>query len=143
MSLLERAIELAVQHHKGQRGKRGEPYILHPLYLMMQMEEETAMITAVLHDTIEDTPLTLDQLRDEGFSEPILTALRLLTHEEELPYDDYITRLQGNPLARAVKLADLSHNMDVRRLPRVTPKDQKRIEQYHRAWQQLQGYEAT
>lgn len=138
MSLLERAIELAVHYHKGQQDKQGQPYILHPLHLMMQMQNEAEMITAVLHDTIEDTPLTLNDLREEGFPEAVLTALALLTHDKTVPYLTYIKQIKANPLARAVKQADLTHNMTLQRLPQLTEKDQMRLAKYHRAWQLLQ-----
>ncbi|RMG93870.1 MAG: HD domain-containing protein [Chloroflexi bacterium] len=138
MNLLEKAIKLAVEAHAGQVDKSGRPYILHPLRLMLEMETEEEMITAVLHDVIEDTHITLDTLRKMGFPEKILTALELLTHETaDTPYDTYILTLKTNPIARRVKLADLAHNMDIRRLPEITTKDCGRLAKYRRAWKLL------
>lgn len=135
MGLLEKAIALAVEAHAGEVDKTGRPYILHPLHLMLQMESEEEMITAVLHDVIEDTAVTLEELQAMGFPETVLTALALLTHNTaDTTYEDYITALKPNPLARRVKLADLAHNMDVRRLPTLTMKDWGRLEKYRRAW---------
>ncbi len=138
MNLLEQAIVLAVESHAGQVDKAERPYILHPLYLMLQMETEEEMITAVLHDIIEDTTITLAQLRQMGFPETVLAALELLTHKTaETPYEEYIAAIKTNPLACKVKLTDLSHNMDIRRLPTVTLKDWGRLEKYRRAWELL------
>lgn len=138
MNLLEKAIVLAVEAHAGQVDKQERPYILHPLRLMLQMETEEEMITAVLHDVIEDTSITLAQLREMGFPETVLTTLELLTHKTaETPYEDYVAAIKPNPLARKVKLADLTHNMDIRRLPTLTLKDWGRLEKYRRAWESL------
>lgn len=138
MNLIEKAIVLAVEAHAGQVDKQERPYILHPLRLMLQMETEEEMVTAVLHDVIEDTPITLAQLREMGFPETVLAALELLTHKTaETPYEEYIAAIQQNPLACKVKLADLSHNMDIRRLPTLTLKDWGRLEKYRRAWEVL------
>jgi (p)ppGpp synthase/HD superfamily hydrolase len=132
---LEVAIELAARAHAGQVDKTGRPYILHPIHLMMQMETEQEMITAVLHDVVEDTPVDFDQLVESGFSAPILDALRLLTHSPSMPYQEYIAAIKENPLARRVKLADLAHNMDVRRLPApLSAKDLERLQKYAHAW---------
>jgi (p)ppGpp synthase/HD superfamily hydrolase len=135
MSQLEKAIALAVDAHAGQVDKAGRPYILHPLRLMLQMETEAEMITAVLHDVVEDTAVTLDELRALGFPETVLAALALLTHHTaDTGYDEYIAAIKPDPLARRVKLADLAHNMDVRRLPELTLKEWGRLEKYRRAW---------
>ena len=138
MSLLEKAIAIAVEAHTGEVDKAGQPYILHPLHLMMQMDTAEEMMTAVLHDVIEDTPITLDDLRQQGFPETVLEALALLTHDTaSTSYEAYVAALKPNPLARKVKLADLTHNMDVRRLPEMGMKDFGRLEKYRRAWETL------
>ncbi|MCP4357875.1 MAG: GTP pyrophosphokinase [Chloroflexi bacterium] len=137
MSLLEQAIALAVAAHAGQVCRNGCPYILHPLHLMMQMETETEMMTAVLHDVVEDTAVTFDDLVALGLPEEVLTAVGLLTHDNDTSYRAYIATLKPNPLARRVKVADLEHNMDIRRLPYVRKKDLKRLRKYHCAWQML------
>ena len=135
--LLERAISIAVNAHQGQRQKDGAPYILHPLHLMQQLEQPDAKMAAILHDVVEDTDVTFADLESAGMPETVLAALRLLTHDAETPYLDYIKQIAGNPLARQVKMADLTHNMDVRRLPEITDKDRERLLKYHQAWQML------
>jgi len=137
MSDLERAIEIAAAAHRGDVDKAGQPYILHPLKLMLQFDDLDAMIVAVLHDTVEDSSLTLGDLKQEGFSEAVVTAVDALTSREGESYQEFISRLSPNPLARRVKLADLEHNMDVRRIGSLTPEDLDRIERYHRAWLEL------
>jgi len=143
MSDLETAIRIALDAHAGESDKAGQPYILHPLTLMLQMDTEEAMIVAVLHDIVEDSDVTPEQLAAAGFSADVLAALALLTHDTAaVPYDDYIAAIASDDtpahaLARKVKLADLAHNMDVRRLPEVTLRDLGRLEKYRRAWKTL------
>ena len=133
MATLEKAIEIAVKYHKGQVDKAGQPYILHPLRLMMNVDDNDAKIVSVLHDVIEDTPLTLDNLKDEGFSDNILAALNCVTKKDGEDYDAFIQRISVNPLAVRAKLADLEDNMDLSRLPEVTDKDRERVEKYQKA----------
>ena len=137
-TLLEKAILLAVQAHQGQRQKDGSPYILHPLHLMAQLDDPAAQMVAVLHDVVEDTAVTMADLVALGLPEAVIAALQLLTHDEAMPYELYIQQIADNPLARQVKLADLTHNMDIRRLPVVTAKDRVRLQKYHQSWQFLQ-----
>ncbi|HKQ79515.1 MAG TPA: HD domain-containing protein [Blastocatellia bacterium] len=137
MATLERAILIAAQAHLGQRDKAGAPYILHPLRMMMRMESEAAMIAAVLHDVVEDSDWTLEQLRGEGFSEEVLQAVDCLTSREGENYDEFISRVRGSAIASQVKIADLEDNMNVKRIGEITPKDLARIEKYHRAWRAL------
>lgn len=138
MSTLERAITIALEAHRGQTDRYGRPYILHPLYVMQQMDSETEMVAAVLHDVIEDSEVTLDDLRAEGFSTTVLTAVALLTHDKQrTTYEDYVLAIKPNPLARKIKLADLQHNMDIRRMTSLHEKDVVRLQKYHRAWQTL------
>lgn len=138
MSTLEKALALAAQHHAGQVDRAGQPYILHPLRLMMQLTDPEQQIIALLHDVVEDTPVTLEDLRREGFSPTILTALDLLTHRPELSYEAYILRLKPNPMARQVKLLDLIDNMDMRRSNRAPgERDWQRIHRYQNAWATL------
>ncbi len=109
----------------------GAPYILHPLRLMLRADGEEARIIALLHDTVEDTAITLEQLREEGFSETVLTVLDRLTHRPEHSYQEYIERVLTHPLAVRIKLLDLADNMDVRRLrPQLSDKDRRRLEKY-------------
>jgi len=139
MSDLERAIAVSVAAHKGQRDKYGRPYILHPLTLMMKMRDETSMMAAVLHDVVEDTPLTLDDLRREGFPGEVIEAVGSLSKNEKETYDEYVERVSRNPLAVKVKLADLEDNMMVTRMNKVTEKDTVRLAKYLSAWHRLGG----
>ncbi len=137
MATLERAILIAAQAHEGQKDKAGAPYILHPLRMMMRMESETAMIAAVLHDVVEDSNWTLDQLRVEGFSDEVLRAVECLTRKNDESYDQFVARVQTNVVATQVKIADLEDNMNVERIGDLKPNDLTRIEKYHRAWRAL------
>ena len=137
MGTLERAIELAVEHHKGQSDKAGKPYILHPLRLMMSVDKDDEKIVAVMHDIVEDTEITLDDLRNEGFSDEVLSAIECISKKDGEDYDSFIERISHNPLAIRVKLADLEDNMDKTRLSDVTEKDLERLEKYKRAKEQL------
>ena len=134
---LDRAIELAKQHHEGQTDKAGKPYIEHPLRVMNQVESEEEKIVAVLHDIVEDTDISLDDLRSEGFSEEVVSAVECLTKQDGENYDSYIERISFNPLAVKIKLADLEDNRDLTRLPEVTDKDLERIEKYDKALEKL------
>jgi (p)ppGpp synthase/HD superfamily hydrolase len=138
MNLLEKVITFALAAHTGHTDKYGRPYILHPLHLMSQMETDEERMTAVLHDVVEDTERTLADIEALGVSESVVAAVALLTHDkEQTPYLEYVRALKPNPLARKVKLADLRHNMDIRRMNAVTEKDAERLERYRHAWQIL------
>jgi (p)ppGpp synthase/HD superfamily hydrolase len=137
MSHLQRALEIAVEAHKSQKQKDGSPYALHPIRLSMSLSSEEQKIVALLHDVVEDTDWTFDDLTSEGFSENIIAALRLLTHTDDTPYEEYIERLSSNSLARAVKKADLTDNMDIKRIPEFTEWDFERLQKYHGAWRRL------
>ena len=110
MATIETALQIAAKAHEGQKDKEGLPYILHPLRAMMSVKGEDAQIVAVLHDVIEDTSVTADDLRRVGFSEKIIAAVMCVTHRKNEPYADYVVRCKGNEVARRVKLADLEDN---------------------------------
>lgn len=137
MSTLNRALEIAVIHHGGQTEKNGAPYAFHPIRLALTMRTDSERITALLHDIVEDTDVTLDDLKDEGFAPEIVEAVRLLTRIPDEDYDAYIDRIAANPLARAVKLADLADNMDLTRIPDLNERDRARFEKYKRAFATL------
>jgi (p)ppGpp synthase/HD superfamily hydrolase len=137
MPTLEDAIALAVEAHRGQRDKVGQTYILHPLRVMMRLETEAERMAAILHDVVEDTPYTLERLRELGYPEEVLGALDCLTKREGESYEAFIERVRPHPLARRVKLADLEDNMDVRRLLSVGPKETERLARYRAAWARL------
>jgi (p)ppGpp synthase/HD superfamily hydrolase len=115
MATLEAAIQLAAAAHAGQNDKEGLPYITHPLRVMARVEGVEAQIVAVLHDVVEDTQTTIDDLREAGFAERILAAVRCVTHDKEEPYAEYVVRCKANPVARQVKLADLEDNSQMKR----------------------------
>lgn len=138
MSTLRRAIEIATEAHRGQKDKAGNDYIEHPLRVMEAGRTMEEKITGVLHDVVEDSDWTFAMLEAEGFSKEIVDALRCVTKlSESEPYDKFITRIKKNPLAVAVKLNDLSDNMDIRRLPYLSDKDVKRLKKYLKAYKQL------
>lgn len=140
MSTLERAIEIATEAHRGQLDKAGCEYITHPLRVMAAGKSLEEKIAGVLHDVVEDSGWTFEMLEAEGFSAEIIAALRCLTKlSANEPYDKFITRIKDNPLAVAVKLNDLSDNMDIRRLPYLSDKDVKRLKKYLKAYKQLTG----
>ncbi|MBO4298624.1 MAG: GTP pyrophosphokinase, partial [Clostridia bacterium] len=119
--------------HKDQTDKAGLPYVFHPFHLAEQMTGEAETVAALLHDVAEDTAVTLDELRGMGFGDDVCDALALLTHDERVPYMDYVAAIRRNPIARAVKLADLKHNSDLTRLDAVDDKALARVEKYKKA----------
>jgi hypothetical protein len=133
MSTLERALAIAVQAHAGQLDKAGAPYILHPLRVMLQMDTNEERIVAVLHDVVEDSEWSLERLRAEGFSDPVLRAIDSVTSRVGEPYDSFVLRAGRNPIGRRVKLANLHDNCDLRRIATPTDRDHARIEKYRRA----------
>ena len=140
MSKLQRAIEIATEAHQGQFDKAGRDYIGHPLRVMEMGKTEEEKIVGVLHDVIEDTDWTFERLAEEGFSDEVIAALRCVTKiSENENYDDFIDRVKKNPLAVAVKINDLTDNMDIRRLPYLSDKDVKRLKKYLKAYKRLTG----
>ena len=140
MSTLQRAIEIATEAHLGQFDKAGNEYIGHPLRVMEMGATEEEKIVGVLHDVVEDTEWTFGMLEAEGFSQEVIAALKCVTKiSENENYDDFIERVRKNPLATAVKINDLSDNMDIRRLPYLSDKDVKRLKKYLKAYKKLTG----
>lgn len=140
MSTLQRAIEIATQAHQGQFDKSGKDYIGHPLRVMEMGSTEEEKIAGVLHDVVEDSDWTFEALEAEGFSQEIIAALKCVTKlSENENYDDFIERVKKNPLAIAVKINDLTDNMDIRRLPYLSDKDIKRLKKYLKAYKKLIG----
>jgi (p)ppGpp synthase/HD superfamily hydrolase len=133
MATLERALVIAAQAHSGQTDKEGLPYITHPLRVMQLVEGSETQIVALLHDVVEDTAITFDDLAHEGFSTAILEALRCVTHEPEVSYAEYVIRCKANPIARQVKLADLQDNTRLTRVllrPTSIERDMTRTRRY-------------
>lgn len=139
MSTLEKAIEIAARSHAGQIDKAGHPYILHPLRLMLKMNSAPARIAAVLHDVVEDTPVTLDDLRREGFSEDTVAAIEALTKRPNEARLDAAQRAAANPIAKQVKLADVADNMDLSRIAAPTAADFARLKEYEKVLALLQS----
>jgi len=140
MSTLERAIEIAAEAHKGQVDKAGNEYIGHPLRVMEMGKTLEEKIVGVLHDVVEDTDWTFERLEAEGFAPEVIAALRCVTKTSENEnYDDFIERVKKNALATAVKINDLTDNMDIRRLPYLSDKDVKRLKKYLKAYKRLTG----
>ena len=130
---------LAVQAHQGQVDKVGQPYALHVLRVMFRLESEHERMVGVLHDVVEDTPTTFDDLRRLGYPEEVLAALECVTRRPTETYEQFIERSASNPLARKVKLADLADNMDIRRIPTISEADRERLERYIQAWRRLKS----
>lgn len=128
--MTKKALKLCFEAHKEQIDKSGMPYVFHPFHLAEQMQDEESTVVALLHDVIEDTDYTLDDLRKMGFDDSVLAAINLMTHEDGVPYMDYVEQIKTNPIAKTVKLADLRHNSDMTRLEVVTPRDKERAEKY-------------
>ena len=135
---LERAIEIAVEAHKGVKDKGGTPYIVHPLAVMHSLETENEKIVGVLHDVVEDSDWTFERLTDVGFSSEIVDAVRSVTKaSEDSDYSDFIRRAKSNPIGRKVKIADLKHNMDVTRISDLSADDLERLNKYKAALKKL------
>ena len=129
----KKALKLCFEAHKDQTDKSGMPYVFHPFHLAEQMETEETTVVALLHDVVEDTDYTLEDLKNMGFGEAVTDALALLTHDDAVEYMDYVRAIKGNPIAKAVKLADLRHNSDISRLDVVDEKSLARREKYRKA----------
>jgi GTP diphosphokinase / guanosine-3',5'-bis(diphosphate) 3'-diphosphatase len=139
MSTIERAIEIAAQAHAGQVDKGGEPYIFHPLRLMLRLSGIHVQMAAVLHDIVEDTGITLDDLRSNGFPREVVEAVDALTKRPGESRLDAAQRASLNPIARQVKLADVNDNMNLSRLRTPTAKDHARLREYEQVKRLLEG----
>ena len=135
--LYDKALQIAMRAHAGQKDKAGHDYIMHPIRVSERCSDLRAKIVALLHDTIEDSDVTADYLREQGFTEEIVEAVLSVTRREGEEYDDYVHRAAQNKLGKMVKRADLEDNMDVRRYVELTDRDVERLRKYLRAWQEL------
>ena len=131
--LTKRAIQFAFDAHRGQYDKSGLPYITHPLHVAESMETEDECVVALLHDVLEDTDITIEYLTRIGISDRQIAALKLLCHDDSVPYLEYVQAIRVDPIARKVKLADLHHNSDLTRLSVITTQDIERVEKYKQA----------
>ena len=131
--LTKKAMKLCYAAHKDQVDKSGLPYVHHPFHLAEQMETEDTVTVALLHDVVEDTDYTLEDIRAMGFPEQVIRALALLTHDPSVPYMDYVAEIRIDPIAKEVKLADLKYNSDLSRLDVVDERAMERVEKYAKA----------
>ena len=129
-----RAIAIAAIAHDGQVDKGNYDYIYHPLHVMNQMKTKEEKIVAILHDVVEDSDITINDLKNCGFSKSVITALEILTRKDGETYFEYIERVRCFSLAKSVKIADLEHNMDIRRLSKINTSDTRRLAKYQKAW---------
>ena len=130
-NLTKKALRLCFDSHKEQVDKTGLPYVFHPFHLAEQMDDEISTVCALLHDVVEDTDMTLDDIRDMGFPSDVIEVLSLLTHEDGVPYMDYVKKISAHPIATKVKIADLLHNSDMTRLDVVDEYALRRKEKYN------------
>lgn len=137
--LTKKAMNICFQAHKDQLDKSGVPYVFHPIHLAEQMTDAATTLVALLHDVVEDSGMTLDQLEAEGFPPEVIRAVEKMTHDPQVPYMDYVAAIAEDPIAKAVKLADLRHNSDLTRLSSPTRQDLRRREKYLHAIELLQG----
>ena len=127
------ALKLCFEAHKNQTDKSGMPYVFHPFHLAEQMVTEDTTVVALLHDVVEDSDYTIEDLTAMGFSKTVTDAIRLMTHDDAVDYMDYVRAIKENPVAKAVKIADLKHNSDTTRLDVVDEKALQRKEKYQKA----------
>lgn len=138
MALIEIALERALSAYRGKRDKAGQAYVLHPLRLMAKMHDEISQAVSLLHDVIEDSDVTAEDLRADCFPEVVIEAVVALTRRSGESYMAFIERLKPNELARKVKLADIEDNLNVLRLVELNEQDLLRVQKYHKAWHYLQ-----
>ena len=137
MNLIEKSLKIALTAHTGKTDKAGRPYILHPLRLMAKMDTDEEMSVALLHDTIEDSPLTAESLIHAGIPSTIVDAVQCLTKVDGEDYDQFIQRVLKNELAVKVKKADIEDNLNLLRLNTLTVDDLERVRKYFSAWKRL------
>ena len=135
--MTKKALRLCFDAHREQVDKTGLPYVFHPFHLAEQMKDEASTVCALLHDVVEDTDYTLDDLRSMGYPDEVVDALALLTHDPAVPYMDYVKIIARNPIARKVKMADLRHNSDLSRMDEIDEWAVKRTAKYQKALRYL------
>jgi (p)ppGpp synthase/HD superfamily hydrolase len=136
---IEKALRLMLEAHCGQRDKSGQPYVLHPIRVMMRLSAPEDRIAALLHDVVEDTDVTLEQLAEAGFSTRVIDAVDHLTRREGETYPEFIGRVRRNEIAARVKISDLQDNIDITRLASLEEKDVERLKRYHAALLELRS----
>ena len=131
--LTKRALKLSFEAHKNQVDKTGAPYVFHPFHLAEQMTDEISTVCALLHDVIEDTEYTFEDIQKMGFPQEVIDVLKLLTHEKSVPYMEYVEKIKENSIAKQVKLADLKHNSDLTRMDVIDENALQRTKKYRQA----------
>lgn len=138
-TMTKKALKLCFEAHLDQTDKSGMPYVFHPFHLAEQMDTEEETTVALLHDVVEDTDYTLEDLTAMGFPNRVIEALALMTHDPKVPYMEYVKVISGNPLATKVKLADLRHNSDTTRLDHIDENALSRVKKYSEAIELLES----
>ena len=136
-ALTKKALRISFEAHRNQLDKSGIPYVYHPFHLAEQMEDEYSTCVALLHDVVEDTPITLEFLKSQGFPQEVTEAIALMTHDDDTPYFEYVKNLCKNPIAKRVKAADLAHNSDLSRFDHIDEEALERVRKYRRAMEIL------
>lgn len=137
-NLTKKALKISFNAHKNQVDKSGMPYVFHPFHLAEQMDDEYSVCVALLHDVVEDTDITVEELITKGFPKEVINAIELMTHSDSVPYFDYVKAIKNNPIACKVKLADLENNSDLSRLDKIDDKALERVAKYKKAIEILQ-----
>ncbi len=132
-ALTKKALRISFEAHKNQTDKSGMPYVYHPFHLAEQMKDEYSTCVALLHDVVEDSGFTWNDLVEAGFPDEVTEAIGFMTHDKSVPYMDYVAAIKNNPIAREVKIADLRHNSDLSRLDTIDDKALERVEKYKKA----------
>ena len=141
--MTKKAINLMFEKQKDQKDKSGLPYVFHPYTVAESMSNELSTTAAILHDVVEDTDVTIEDLEQMGFPKDVTDALKLLSHSDDVSYTDYIKQVALNTIAREVKMADLRHNMDITRLNDVSKEDLERVEKYKIAYKYLEDHDPS
>lgn len=131
--MTKKALKLCFEAHRDQVDKTGMPYVFHPFHLAEQMDDEISTVCALLHDVVEDSEISFEELKEMGFPSEVIEVLSLLTHGDGIPYMDYVRAIKGNPVARKVKIADLTHNSDSTRVDEIDERMLERWEKYREA----------
>jgi len=131
--MINKALRLCFDAHINQVDKSGVPYVFHPIHLAEQMDDEISIICALLHDVVEDTKYTFEDIKTLGFSEDVIDILKLLTHDKDTPYLEYVKQITTNKIASKIKLADIKHNSDLTRLEEVNDQILDKIKVYKQA----------
>ena len=139
--LTRKALKLSFEAHKGQEDKSGVPYVYHPYEVASHMTDESSVCVALLHDVVEDTKTTIEDLQKQGFPQEVCEAVKAMTHESGVPYIDYINGIKVNRIARKVKMADLKHNMDTTRMTNITDRYREKLKLYEQAYKMLSEYD--